>query len=609
MASGDIRGIVTNREDNPVEGVTVVAFEQDDISNISQTTTDASGEYVFDNTDLTGDGPWHVVARYKKPGGLRFIATGDYYNETNQFGISSQYDITSSRTTETVRTNDASSVGGIAYGDGGEMFYETDWNTPSVRQYTLPTEYDISTTNLDYTFSVSEASQATDIEWASGGTKFYVIDEVDASIHEYDVETAYDLSTASYVQSMSTQTSNPMGATVVDEGSRMHVATYTSGVMREYILSTPYDISTASQNYDHSNWVNDPVDIVWNEDGSRVFMLEEYDTGLRQYDSTEPYSLSTVSHSGNTMMSELYFYPRSFDWRRGIEYNAFSKPFVRATLQHPEPVIAWTTESDWSVTVEMTGMVYDGIGDHSGVGVVNSGYYQGSLTRGLAGYWPMDEGTGNVTGDETEIGNDGDIAGATWRGTGKVGDDSLSFDGTDDYVAYPASIHDHDQGSLSIWIYADSAGSGTLRHVYLEASSSTSNGFGAADTQLSNDLALGILDNGSIRFRWDASDSLAAGLEAQITHDVWQHWVATWDNGESIKLYRDGSEVGYESIPQVSYTEFLDRAEIGRTFNDARYFQGYLDDPRVYDRPLSPQEIESLANREETSPVTAGDTL
>ena len=53
--------------------------------------------------------------------------------------------------------------------------------------------------------------------------------------------------------------------------------------------------------------------------------------------------------------------------------------------------------------------------------------------QGLVGYWPFDEGSGNIAKDYSGNGNDGTLVnGPTWT-TGKVGG-ALSFDGVDDYV-------------------------------------------------------------------------------------------------------------------------------------------------------------------------------
>jgi len=55
------------------------------------------------------------------------------------------------------------------------------------------------------------------------------------------------------------------------------------------------------------------------------------------------------------------------------------------------------------------------------------------VADGLIGYWPLNEGTGDVTVDQSEGGHDGTLmGGALWSG-GLYGN-ALSFDGVDDYV-------------------------------------------------------------------------------------------------------------------------------------------------------------------------------
>src|SRR3989344_3588772 len=60
-------------------------------------------------------------------------------------------------------------------------------------------------------------------------------------------------------------------------------------------------------------------------------------------------------------------------------------------------------------------------------------------TDGLAGYWPLDDGA-DPTADTSGHGNDGDVDGAVYVGSGAPvpgNVDSLDFDGANDFVAVP----------------------------------------------------------------------------------------------------------------------------------------------------------------------------
>ncbi|UCF17049.1 MAG: LamG domain-containing protein, partial [Phycisphaerales bacterium] len=73
---------------------------------------------------------------------------------------------------------------------------------------------------------------------------------------------------------------------------------------------------------------------------------------------------------------------------------------------------------------------------------------------------------------------------------------------------------------------------------------------------------------------------------------VWHHICLTYD-GSVAKLYADGVEVDSQT---KNWNLTLSRAHIGRQVNDAaEFWDGLVDDIRIYDGVLSPAEIKKLA--------------
>lgn len=139
MADDDIRGTVTDSGGNPVQGATVVAFEQDNIANIASVTTDSNGNYVIDNSNLSGDGPWHVTARWDDGSGNQFNSLSKPYVSANissaipDSGLVHRYDAQSesgaSTFTDQQGSKDLSAGGGpslVTDGINGNqsMFYD-----------------------------------------------------------------------------------------------------------------------------------------------------------------------------------------------------------------------------------------------------------------------------------------------------------------------------------------------------------------------------------------------------------------------------------------------------------------------------------------------------
>jgi len=97
--------------------------------------------------------------------------------------------------------------------------------------------------------------------------------------------------------------------------------------------------------------------------------------------------------------------------------------------------------------------------------------------------------------------------------------------------------------------------------------------------------------NGQVRFYLAGVDTLDAGSPAA---NQWQHIAATYGFGE-MSVYLDGQLVGRKRVtgqPQPSPTPLL----IGRYghSDDVYFVRGLMDDVRIYDTALTPQEIAEL---------------
>ena len=89
--------------------------------------------------------------------------------------------------------------------------------------------------------------------------------------------------------------------------------------------------------------------------------------------------------------------------------------------------------------------------------------------------------------------------------------------------------------------------------------------------------------------------------------DVWHHICLTYD-GSVARLYADGEEMNSAT---KNWDLVLSRAHIGRQVNDAiEFWDGLIDDVRIYDYALSPAEIRKLATLPKaTRPSPADDGI
>ena len=173
--------------------------------------------------------------------------------------------------------------------------------------------------------------------------------------------------------------------------------------------------------------------------------------------------------------------------------------------------------------------------------------------------------------DISKYGNNGTIHGATWT-TGKFGS-ALYFDGTNDYVEVPnsSSIDITDPITIEAWI---NVLSGTSGHIVSKKSDS---GTQYVFYTISGYLKL-----------YGTSGNLA--YNANIDDDQWHHVVGII-NGADSKMYLDGNLVQTGTV--TSSNNPTAHLYIGTcyTFEPACFFDGKIDEVRIYNRALSEDEI------------------
>ncbi len=202
------------------------------------------------------------------------------------------------------------------------------------------------------------------------------------------------------------------------------------------------------------------------------------------------------------------------------------------------------------------------------------------LKKGLISWWPLDESSGS-TAEDLINDNNGTLTNTpTWT-TGKFGN-ALDFD-IDDYVMadYNESLEASDKVSYGAWVKLDAFNS---------ASASWVIGSNAPDNCGYNMV---LKNTGVAQCAVMKSDgtwvSIAGG---SISTGVWYNVYCVYDR-DYLTLYVDGVRVGRASVGSDLYAcsaDFL----IGGTSSASRYYDGLIDEVRVYDRALSDRDIEYL---------------
>jgi hypothetical protein len=203
---------------------------------------------------------------------------------------------------------------------------------------------------------------------------------------------------------------------------------------------------------------------------------------------------------------------------------------------------------------------------------------------GLVAAYNFNEGTGTTLTDRTGNGRTGTISGAAWSPSGKFGG-ALSFDGVNDWVTVSdANSLDLTTGmTLEAWVFPTASGGGSWRNVIIKQrpNGEVYNLYSNADTNVPVVYAA---RSGSLT---DARGTAALPL------NTWKHLATTYD-GATLRLYVDGVQVGSRPMTgaMVTSTGVL---RIGGNSVWGEFFQGRIDEIRIYNRALTAEQIQADA--------------
>ena len=215
----------------------------------------------------------------------------------------------------------------------------------------------------------------------------------------------------------------------------------------------------------------------------------------------------------------------------------------------------------------------------------------------LVGWWKFDEGSGATASDSSGNGNDGILNGDTSWTAGKVGSYALDFDGDVDYVeiADDDSLTPSSQITLAFWIYnRGGQHAGIWKYASCaadEGSPGNSRAYYTCISENTDKAQLGIFSSVD---NFDAIDSVST-----VPLNQWHHVAATFNQGEAV-VYIDGQLDNSDTLSVSSIMNDAQPLIIGGSWEycGEDSFQsalnGLADDVRIYDRALSPEEIEQL---------------
>jgi chitodextrinase len=196
----------------------------------------------------------------------------------------------------------------------------------------------------------------------------------------------------------------------------------------------------------------------------------------------------------------------------------------------------------------------------------------------LVAAYSFDEGTGTTVGDLSGHANNGVIENATWTASGRFGN-ALLFNGSNAMVTVPdsASLRLTTGMTLEAWVNPSVANSGWKDVVYKGNDNYYLEGATPSGVPM-----IGVNAGGSAREAFSG---------AALPPNTWTFLAATYD-GTTVRLYVNGTQVASQTASGTITTSAYP-LQIGGDSIWGQFFQGRIDEVRVYDTALTTGQVQA----------------
>ena len=216
------------------------------------------------------------------------------------------------------------------------------------------------------------------------------------------------------------------------------------------------------------------------------------------------------------------------------------------------------------------------------------------LTDGLVGYWTFNgqDMTSTTALDVSGNGNNGTLANSPQTTIGKVGQ-GIKFDGVNDYIQIPSNLSlTTGDFTINTWLKYGPGG-GNSREIF--------------SMYIDPGQLLLYMEGGDdfLYFYMEDTDgdTISVVDTTERTDNEW-HMVSVMREGTTIKFFLDGVSVGtndassIDTLPNCT-SLFIGAIDYGGgcgTSPSSFFYDGYMDEFRVYDRALTSTEVTRLYN-------------
>ncbi len=208
--------------------------------------------------------------------------------------------------------------------------------------------------------------------------------------------------------------------------------------------------------------------------------------------------------------------------------------------------------------------------------LINRGH---PLAQRLVGYWLFNEGGGLYTFDSSGRNNKGTLTNGPLWVPGRIGP-VLYFDGVDDYVNVTAPHFSASSLTISAWIKRNGTQSSWSGIVFSRGGFLPATGFCFGTGH-------------ELRYTWK-NDPATYGFDSGLVvpDNTWSFVVMVVEPTKATLYLNNNSAVN--TLAHLAIDDWDSDIRIGDDSYGTRYFKGLIDDVRIYNRVLRPEEIQWL---------------
>ena len=216
------------------------------------------------------------------------------------------------------------------------------------------------------------------------------------------------------------------------------------------------------------------------------------------------------------------------------------------------------------------------------------------LSEGLVGYWKFDEGNGDKVKDISGEDHHGKLVSGKIKWIDGKEKKAIYFSGTDIQIDDHPDFHLEDAVSVSLWTKPDGVQPNWAKFLIKQKT-------GEYPYSLQYDDGQAIFATVHASARFDTAPHLP-------TFEKWAHLCFTYSSkAKALILYKDGKEVArIQASGELQQNDTP--LSIGGRLDSGQDLKGSIDEVMLYNRALTPEEVETISEGGDFLPVVTTTT-